>query len=301
MSPLEADLAGPVIEWYDRHARDLPWRAAGVPPWQILISEVMLQQTPVVRVLPVWQEWVRRWPAPADLAAEPPGEAIRAWGRLGYPRRAVRLHQAARAVVERYGGELPGTLEKLRALPGVGEYTAAAVATFAFGQRHPVVDVNVRRVHARAVTGEADPRPSLSAAETALARGLLPVDPERSGRWSIAVMELGALVCTARTPRCTACPIATGCAWRAAGSPASTGPARRAQKWHGTDRQVRGALLHSLRGAVERTAGQLSQATPGVAAAQRQRCLDGLILDGLVEPLGGEVFRLPGPHAEPVR
>lgn len=294
------DLADPVIEWYDGHARDLPWRVPGVRPWPVLVSEVMLQQTPVARVLPVWQEWMRRWPTAADLAAEPAGEAIRAWGRLGYPRRAVRLHQAACAVTEQHAGELPSSLEELRALPGVGEYTAHAVAAFAFGRRHPVVDVNVRRVHARAVTGTQHPAASLSAAETALARRLLPVDAARAVRWSVAVMELGALVCTARAPRCPACPIAARCAWLAAGRPASGGPPRRGQKWHGTDRQVRGLLLQSLRSFPRRTAAELAGDTPDVPGPQRLRCLDGLIVDGLVEPLADEVFRLPGAR-EPAR
>jgi A/G-specific adenine glycosylase len=296
-------LVEPVITWYRHNARDLPWRAPGVPAWQVLVSEVMLQQTPVSRVLPVWREWVERWPGPRDLAAEPPGEAIRAWGRLGYPRRALRLHEAAQAIVERHGGELPADRDRLRDLPGVGAYTAAAVATFAFGQRHAVVDVNVRRVHARAVTGVQHPQPSLSAAETVLAEQLLPRDRETAGRWSIGVMELGALVCTARNPGCDGCPVRRLCAWRLAGGPEYQGPARRGQAWAGTDRQVRGKLLQALRDTPgPLPAAHLAEAVPDGTLrdpGQRSRCLSGLITDGLVEPLPGNRFRLPTGDLEP--
>ncbi|MFI7587949.1 A/G-specific adenine glycosylase [Spongisporangium articulatum] len=293
----EHPLVEPVIAWYDANARDLPWRAPGVPAWPVLISEVMLQQTPVNRVLPVWREWVERWPTPAALAAETPGEVIRAWGRLGYPRRALRLHEAAGVIVERHGGELPTDHAQLLALPGIGTYTAAAVATFAYGQRHAVVDVNVRRVHARAVTGDAHPQNNLSAAESALAQRLLPEHPRTAARWAIGVMELGALVCTARTPRCGDCPVEHLCAWRAAGSPAHDGPPRRGQAWAGTDRQVRGKLMAALRATrTPLTAAQLREAAPDDVLKdprQRERCLAGLVEDGLVEPLPDDRYRLP--------
>ncbi|MCI2238896.1 A/G-specific adenine glycosylase [Paenibacillus sp. TRM 82003] len=282
-----------VLDWYAVCARDLPWREAGCSPWGVLVSEVMLQQTPVARVLPRWQEWLERWPTPAALAAEPPGEAVRAWDRLGYPRRALRLHAAATAITAEHGGEVPEDHDVLLALPGIGAYTAAAVAAFAFRRRHAVVDTNVRRVQARAVTGAAEPAPALTAAETRLAVALLPEDPETAARWSVGVMELGALVCTARAPRCPACPLLDRCAWVVAGRPAHTGPARRAQRWAGTDRQVRGRLLAVLRatdGPVE--AADLDAAWPG-DAVQRARCLDGLVADGLVEPLPDGTFALP--------
>jgi len=282
----------PVLEWYAAAARDLPWRAPGVDGWGVLVSEVMLQQTPVVRVLPAWQAWMRRWPAPPDLAADTPGAAVRAWDRLGYPRRALRLHAAATAVTERHGGAVPDDLAALLALPGVGEYTAAAVAAFAFGRRHAVVDTNVRRVHARAVTGHAEAAPSLTAAERRTAEALLPADEATAARWSVAVMELGALVCTARAPRCADCPVAARCAWRAAGSPPSPHPPRRAQAWAGTDRQVRGRLMAVLREADGPVAGpRLRQAWDD--AVQRDRCLDSLVADGLVEPLDDDLYRLP--------
>jgi A/G-specific adenine glycosylase len=293
---VEHPLHGPVLGWYAVHARDLPWRHPDCPPWQVLISEVMLQQTPVARVLPVWQEWVARWPAPADLADEPAGEAIRAWGRLGYPRRALRLHEAARVIVEEYAGRVPDDHVLLLRLPGVGGYTAAAVASFAFGRRHAVVDTNVRRVFARAVTGAAQAAPALTSAESRLATSLLPADPSRVATWNVAVMELGALVCRARGPRCGDCPVAGRCAWQLAGAPASTTPSRPSQAWHGTDRQVRGALLAALRA----TDGALNGADllDGVTgdSEQRRRCLEGLLADGLVEAVRdavGTAFRLP--------
>ena len=295
---MEHDLHGPVLAWYDRHARDLPWREPDCPAWPVLISEIMLQQTPVARVLPVWRAWVRRWPTPADLAASSAGEAIRAWGRLGYPRRALRLHEAARAMVERHDGQVPDDHAKLLALPGIGSYTAAAVASFAFGQRHAVVDTNVRRVFARSIEGSAQASPSLTAAESRLAASLLPELPARAARWGVAVMELGALVCTARAPRCPDCPVRRLCQWQLAGSPGYTGPVRRGQAWAGTDRQIRGRLLAALRvSSAPLDAATLAQQVPDSAlrdAFQRRRCLDGLVADGLVEPLEKDRYRLPG-------
>lgn len=285
-------LHAPVLAWYDEHARDLPWRHPGAGAWPVLVSEVMLQQTPVARVEPVWRAWLDRWPTPAALAAESPGEAVRAWGRLGYPRRALRLHAAAGAIVEHHGGAVPSDPAALRALPGVGEYTAAAVRAFAFGQRCAVVDTNVRRVQARAVTGNALPAPALTAAESALAADLVPDEPAVAARWAVAVMELGALVCTARSPRCGACPVADLCTWQLAGTPAHDGPARRGQAWHGTDRQVRGRLLALLREADHPLDdAALTLAWPA-DDAQRERCLASLVADALVEH-AGDGYRLP--------
>lgn len=167
-------LHAPVIDWFEDNARDLPWRHPDAGPWGVMVSEFMLQQTPVTRVLPVYEQWLARWPRPADLAQDAPGEAVRAWGRLGYPRRALRLHGAATAITERHGGDVPTDHAQLLALPGIGEYTAAAVASFAYGQRHAVLDTNVRRVFARAVTGVQYPPNATTAAERKLARALLP-------------------------------------------------------------------------------------------------------------------------------
>ena len=278
-----------LIAWFDAEARDLPWRR-NPAPWPVLVSEIMLQQTPVVRVLPVFEEWMRRWPTPAALAAEPPGEAVRAWGRLGYPRRALRLHAAATAIVERHGGEVPSGREELLALPGVGDYTASAVASFAFGDRQPVLDTNVRRVLARIVTGVQYPPASVTAAERSLAESVMP--EADAHRWAAATMELGAVVCTARAPRCPECPVAHHCRWHAAGHPAHDGPPRRGQAWAGTDRQVRGRLMAVLRnadGPVHRSALDAAWDDPG----QRDRCLDSLVFDGLVEPFEDDRFALP--------
>jgi A/G-specific adenine glycosylase len=288
----------PVLAWYAAHARDLPWRRPDCTPWGVLVSEVMLQQTPVVRVLPVWQEWLDRWPTPRDLAAERAGEAIRCWGRLGYPRRALRLHEAATAIVERYGGEVPTGHDALLTLPGIGAYTAAAVASFAFRQRHAVVDTNVRRLLARAVGGTEYPAPSLTAAEARLAAALVPDDAGTAATWAAAAMEVGALICTARAPRCPECPVHRRCRWRLDGAPPHAGPPRRGQAYAGTDRHVRGLLLAALRathGAVPYDA--LVAAAPDALLRdplQRDRCLDALVSDGLVEPLSGRRYRLPG-------
>jgi A/G-specific adenine glycosylase len=284
-----------VIKWYDEHARDLPWRRPGTTPWGVVVSEFMLQQTQVARVMPEYVAWLERWPAPLDLATDPPSEAVRQWGRLGYPRRALRLHAAAVAMVERHGGAVPSSYDDLRELPGVGDYTAAAIAAFAFGRANPVLDTNVRRVLARLNAGEAMPPPGLTRSERERARRLLPPGP-MAPRWSVAVMELGALVCTSREPRCEACPIADRCAWRKAGSPPHVGPSRRTQRYVGTDRQARGRLLAVLRHSpepVSRTELGSAWAEPG----QCTRALDSLVADGLVEPLGTDQFQLPGAPA----
>jgi A/G-specific adenine glycosylase len=276
-----------VLAWFDETGRNLPWRIDR-QPWRVMVSEFMLQQTPVARVLPVFEAWMDRWPTPAALAADGPGDAVRAWGKLGYPRRALRLHASATAIVERHGGEVPDELEHLRALPGVGEYTAAAIASFAFGQRHVVLDTNVRRLLARTVQGVEFSADSLTAAERELAVDLLP--EHDADRWAAATMELGALVCTAKSPRCGACPIDDRCAWNVAGRPAHTGPPRRGQAYAGTDRQVRGRLLDVLRGSDSPVAQEALDAAWD-DAEQRERCLASLLADGLIHETRG-LYRL---------
>ncbi len=290
----------PVLAWYARHARDLPWRAPGTTPWSVLVSEIMLQQTPVARVMPAHLTWLTRWPTPAALAAEPPGEAIRQWGRLGYPRRALRLHETATILAKRHDGAVPADREALLALPGIGSYTAAAVASFAFGQRHAVLDTNVRRVLARLVTGRPRPAAAPSVAERRLAESLLPAEPAVAARWSVAVMELGALVCTAANPQCGACPVAGDCAWLAAGRPGEPAEAarRRVQRYDGTDRQCRGRLLAVLRvsGA---PVSRIDFDAAWAGQAQLARALDGLVADGLVDPLPDGRYALPGSGLAP--
>ncbi len=288
-----SELHEPVLRWYDEHQRDLPWRQESATPWAIMVSEFMLQQTPVSRVLPVYDAWLVAWPTPADLAAAPTGEAVRAWGRLGYPRRALRLHAAAIAISEQHGGEVPSSYDELRALPGVGDYTAAAIASFAFRQRHVVLDTNVRRVLTRVVGGEEFPPTAATRVERERAASLLPEEPSVAANWAVAVMELGALVCTARSPACDACPLTRLCAWHTAGHPAHDGPPRRAQAWAGTDRQCRGRLLGTVRdapGAVSR----LRLDAVWDDADQRERCLAGLVEDGLLCEVGEESYALVG-------
>ena len=279
-----------LLEWYDEHARDLPWRRTSATAWGVLVSELMLQQTPVARVLPVYTVWMERWPTPASLASAPVGDAIRAWGRLGYPRRATRLHGAATAITEQHAGVVPDSYDALRALPGVGDYTAAAVASFAYGARHVVLDTNVRRVLARTLSGTEYAPPSVTVAERRLAEGVLPV--EDAPLWAVATMELGALVCTATNPTCSACPVADQCAWLLAGSPAHSGPPRRGQAWAGTDRQCRGRVMAVLRdadGPVHRSVLDAVWADED----QRERALSGLVTDGLIEQTGPDTYALP--------
>lgn len=267
--------------WFADNARDLPWRSPQCSPWGVYVSEVMSHQTPVARVEPVWRHWMERWPEPAALAADSPGEAVREWGRLGYPRRALRLHESARVMVAEHEGRVPGSYDELLALPGVGPYTAAAVASFAFGERTTVLDVNIRRFEARAVRGRALPDRSVSAVERALAEALVPAEPEQSVAWNAGTMELGALICTARSPRCDRCPVRTDCAWYEAGRPAHEGPLPRGQAWAGTDRQVRGRIMALLR----TSEGPVSaDEVDGVweDTAQRERCVASLIEDGLI-------------------
>ncbi len=281
-----------ILEWYAGHARELPWRGPAASPWSVMVSEFMLQQTPVARVLPVHEEWLRRWPTPADLAAEPTGEAVRAWGRLGLPAAraaAARRRRGHRRAARRRGA---GGVRRPAGAPGVGDYTAAAIATFAYGRRHVVLDTNVRRVLARAVTGVEFPGRSPTRAEREQAAALLPEDDATAATWSVALMELGALVCTAAAPRCGACPVAASCAWRAAGYPAYDGPPRPAQAWAGTDRQCRGRLLGVVRDAEGVVPAPRLDAA-WADAAQRVRCLASLVEDRLLVRTDAGDYALP--------
>jgi len=280
------DLAAPLIAWYRDTARDLPWRRAGFGAWGVLVSEFMLQQTPVARVVPHLTAWLDRWPQPADLAAAAPAEAVRQWANLGYPRRALWLHRAAVQIRDRHAGVVPADVDALLALTGIGDYTARAVAVFAYGQRHPVVDTNTRRVLARVVDGRSQPGAPAKRDLAAMA-AVLPVDDADAAIVNAAAMELGALVCTARVPRCAACPLAEVCAWRAAGYPDTGDERRRQARYEGSDRQARGAVLRVLRDATAHAV-----AADGVIAdwpdqRQRDRAIDSLIADGLVEASDG--------------
>ena len=284
-------LAAPLAAWYAANARPLPWRRTTA--WGVLVSEIMLQQTPAARVIPYWEAWMNRWPWPESLAEASTAEVIRAWGTLGYPRRALRLQECAGVVVAEHGGVVPQNEVVLRSLPGIGEYTAAAVAAFAYGQRTVVLDTNIRRVLARAWGGEALPAPHLSVEERAMAAGLVPEGDAEAVVWNQATMELGAVLCRAREPACGECPVKALCAWRAAGYPGDLHAARRTtQRWEGTNRQARGLVLALLREA-EGEVVPVDAILVGPRAGQLADAIDSLVADGLAVRDGTGV-RLPG-------
>ena len=280
-----------VARWFRRCARPLPWREPGTTPWGVLLSEIMAQQTPVARVAPMWLEWIERWPTPGALAAASPADVVRAWGKLGYPRRALNLHAAATRIRDEFGGVVPDDVDALESLPGIGSYTARAVTAFAFGQRVPVVDTNIRRVLARAVLGIAEPEPPRTRVDMDLMESVLPADLAESVAVNAGVMELGAVFCTARTPNCGECPIAEHCAWALAGFPANAGRTRTPQaKYEGSVRQARGAILALARANSRVTAADIAVAVPD--SSKRDRALEGLLSDGLLVN-GKRGFELP--------
>ncbi len=286
---------GALESWYRENARDLPWRRAEFHErfgaWGTLVSEFMLQQTPVMRVIPHLEAWLRRWPTPTAMSLATPAEVVQQWANLGYPRRALWLHRAAIEVVERHGGVVPPDVDALLALSGIGDYTARAVAVFSYGDRHPVVDTNTRRVLARVLDGTAQPAPP-SRKDLVRMDGLLPEDEAEAALCNAAMMELGATVCTARTPACDRCPLAGDCAWLAAGKPDTEDRRRRQARYEGSDRQARGAVLRALRDAapIPLTLAEVLSDWPN--PVQRDRAIDSLIADGLAEAAGG-VLSLP--------
>ena len=282
MNPLEK----PIVNWFKRNKRDLPWRTT--TPWGVMVSEYMLQQTPVNRVLPKWIEWMDRWPTPKDLAAATPAQVITAWGRLGYPRRALRLHAAAQIIAEDFNNEVPEDLETLQTLPGIGEYTAAAIAAFAFDQRTLVMDVNIRRVLTRVIDGNEHPKPAPTSREKARRLALL---PEKNAHiWAAATMELGALVCTSKNPKCELCPVISACNWRKNGYPKSD-LIRKSQDWHGTDRKCRGTIVQALRENESLTENAIKKLWP--EESQVERALKTLQEDLLIEAISRKRYRLP--------
>lgn len=292
VSGMNAVLATTMGRWFADNGRELPWRRPGTTAWGVLVSEVMSQQTPVARVAPIWTEWLNRWPTPTDFAAAATADVLRAWGRLGYPRRALRLHECANAVVERHGGRIPDDVDALLALPGIGTYTARAVAVFAYRQRHPVVDTNVRRVVARWAHAKPDAGHATTTADLRDTEALLPTDPGAAADLSIALMELGALVCTARTPRCDQCPIAADCGFLVSGVTLPEGPSRKPQRYHGTTRYVRGQIMALLRDS-EHPVTRVAIDGVWHETARREEALSGLISDGLVDALPDDRFALP--------
>jgi A/G-specific adenine glycosylase len=292
-SPVGTTISSGVNAWFHENARDLPWRRDGFSAWGTLVSEFMLQQTPVNRVIPLLELWLTRWPTPAALAAEPPSAAVRAWATLGYPRRALWLHAAAMEITERHGGTVPDDVEALLELPGIGDYTARAVAAFAYGHRHPVVDTNTRRVLARAIGGQAEPAPPSRGRDLAAMEAQLPEDRGEAAAFNAGIMELGAVVCTAKSPSCAACPIRENCAWRAAGYPHYDGPRKAVQKaYAGSDRQVRGLIMAELR-STHRPVSDAEIDGLWPDDAQRKRALAGLLADGLAVAVPNGGYTLP--------
>ena len=278
-------LRAPILAWYELHRRELPMRASDVSPWGTLVFEVMSQQTPIPRVQPIWERWMRLWPTPADFAAASPAEALVEWAHLGYPSRALRLRECAQVIVREWGGEVPDSYEALLALPGIGPYTASALASFQFHERIPVLDTNIRRVFARVRDGvEFARRSAPSRAEFAAAVGWLPENGVDCARWNVAIMEFGALVCTQRSPKCQDCPLRKDCAWAKAGfPPAEVRP--RGQSWKGTDRQARGRVMAALRRSPEGISIDEAVAAARLEGADPQqapRVIEALISDGLV-------------------
>lgn len=294
-SPAPLEAMSPLPTWYRATARDLPWRRAAFHDefgaWGVLVSEFMLQQTPVTRVIPHLEAWLARWPTPAEMAMASTADVVQQWANLGYPRRALWLHRAAIEVTARHGGIVPRDVDALLALSGIGDYTARAVAVFAYGDRHPVVDTNTRRVLARAIEGRAHPAPP-SRRDLELMDSLLPSSLPEAAVFNAAMMELGATVCTARSPRCESCPLASTCAWLAAGRPDTGDDRRRQATYEGSDRQARGAVLRQLRDASPDAVPLVAVIPEWPDAGQRDRAIDSLIADGLAEA-DGEGLSLP--------
>jgi A/G-specific adenine glycosylase len=269
-------MKGALLEWYRPRRHAYPWRVRPTP-YRVLVSEVMLQQTQAARVAPAFRSFLRRFPSVRALAKAPRGEVIRAWGNLGYNRRALALAEAARAIVEKHGGRIPRDMLSLRSLPGVGPYTAAAVSSVAFREPVPALDVNVRRVVSRHRLG-ADGGPAGEVTRAAVRW----IDRDEPGEWNQALMDLGREVCRP-TPRCGVCPIASGCRFRRSGRTASP-PARRQGRFDGSFRKVRGGVMAELRVRSAATLGALVQALgeprERVVAAVRALAADGLVSAG---------------------
>ena len=282
MNPLEK----PIVSWFKKNKRDLPWRTTS--PWGVMVSEYMLQQTPVNRVLPKWNEWMDRWPTPADLAQATPAQVITAWGRLGYPRRALRLHAAAQIIAADFNNEVPSDEVTLQSLPGIGQYTAAAIAAFAFDQRTLVMDVNIRRLLTRVIDGNEHPASAPTVRERDARFTLLP--QKHAHLWAAATMELGAIVCTSSNPKCELCPVISQCNWRKNGYPKSD-LIRKSQDWHGTDRKCRGTIVQALRENESLTESAIKKLWPD--ESQVEKALITLLEDRLIQSMPRSRFRLP--------
>ena len=276
LSPSQAAL----LRWAAEAHRDLPWRRTR-DPWAVLVSEAMLQQTQVARVVPKYHAFLERFPTPAVCAAASPGEVVTHWAGLGYNRRALQLHRAATAIVADHAGAVPDTLAELLALPGVGPYTARAVLAFAFEQDAAIVDTNVARVLARRAGRPLRPAEGQAAADAWLPAGA-------AWAWNQGMLDLGAGCCTPRNPGCANCPVAAGCAWARAGRPepapavGSAGVSGGQPRFEGPDRQGRGRLVEALRqGPVAADDLAAVMGWPG-DEARAQRVAGGLVTEGMV-------------------
>jgi A/G-specific adenine glycosylase len=264
--------ANRLIAWAEQNGRDLPWRHTR-DPWAILVSEVMLQQTQVSRVIPVWRAFLAQFPTAKECAAAPQAAVVTAWRGMGYNRRAVNLHRCAIAITDDHAGKVPDDLDALLRLPGIGAYTARAVLAFAFERRVGVLDVNAARVHAR-LNGRVVDQATADAATPS----------RRAWAWNQAILDLGATVCTKRNPRCDVCPLTKQCAWRGNGAdPAGIGS--RQSRFEGSDRQGAGRLVDALR------AGSVSSAPNDLAVTmgwpgdpeRALRVAQSLVADGLAK------------------
>lgn len=262
-----------LTSWFEPRASAYPWRVRPTP-YRVLVSEVMLQQTQAARVAPAFRTFIRRFPSVRALAGASSAEVLRAWSGLGYDRRAVRLHAAARAIVEEHGGRVPADVEALRRLPGVGPYTASALASIAFGEPVPALDVNVERVVARCRLGREAHEAGWDRVREAASAW---IDRDAPGAWNQAVMDLGREVCRPR-PRCGACPLASGCAFRGSGRRPTSAP-RRQGRFEGSFRQVRGRVLAVLR---ERGSASLGALESAIDDPRVGRAVGALAHDGLV-------------------
>jgi A/G-specific adenine glycosylase len=275
-----------ITSWFKENKRDLPWRKSDA--WGVLVSEIMLQQTPVQRVLPIYQEWMKRWPTAADLAKATPAEVITAWGRLGYPRRALRLHECAKMITSELKGVIPNDETELRKLPGIGEYTAAAIVAFAFQGKSLVLDINIRRLFSRLYKGEEAPTAAPTKAERVEYAQYVP--DKKAHLWAAATMELGALICTAKKPLCGRCPVADKCQWRSLDYPSSE-RVKRSQSWHGTDRQCRGTIVQALRDNPKLSRREINLLWD--VPSQVEKAILTLLDDGLIEEQRKGIFSLP--------
>jgi A/G-specific adenine glycosylase len=282
MNPLEK----PIVNWFKKNKRELPWRDTS--PWGVMVSEYMLQQTPVNRVLPKWIEWMNRWPTPKDLAAATPAEIITAWGRLGYPRRALRLYAAAQVIAKDFNNEVPIDELTLRQLPGIGEYAAAAISAFAFQKRTLVMDINIRRLLTRVIDGNEHPTPAPTSKEKAERQKLVPI--KDAHLWAAATMELGAVICSSKNPKCELCPVIASCNWRFLGYP-KTELIRKSQSWHGTDRKCRGTIVQALRENNSLTESAIKKLWAN--ESQVEKALVTLLEDQLIQSISRSRYRLP--------